>query len=72
MLRILQEWRKIYRRIGANIMEELINELEKKQSEIYTDIEDLIGTEEFANGYEEGYLNAFDLAIMIVKERLHN
>lgn len=53
-------------------MEELINELEKKQSEIYTDIEDLIGTEEFANGYEEGYLNAFDLAIMIVKERLHN
>lgn len=52
-------------------MEELINDLEKKQGEIYTDMEDYEEytewTEEYANGYTDGYVNAFDLAIEIVK-----
>lgn len=45
-------------------MEELINELEKKQSEIWTDIEDSDKTEEYA----EGWYNAFEVAVLIVKE----
>lgn len=49
-------------------MEELIKHLEDKQSEIYTDIEDTEWTEEYANGYLDSWLNAFDLAILIVKE----
>lgn len=54
-------------------MEDLINELEKKQTEIYVDMEDFCYvhdcTQEFANGFEEGYLAAFDLAIQIIKEK---
>lgn len=49
-------------------MEKLIEELERKQTEIYTDIEDLEGTEEYKEGFENGYYNAFNLAIQIVKE----
>jgi hypothetical protein len=49
-------------------MKELINELEKKQTEIYTDIEDSDFTEEYTDGYVDGYYNAFELAILIVKE----
>lgn len=45
-------------------MEELIKELEKKQSEIWVDIEDSDKTEDFA----EGWYDAFNLAILIVKE----
>lgn len=49
-------------------MEKLINELEKKQSEIYADIEDMEATEEFINGFTNGWNSAFDLAILIVQE----
>ena len=49
-------------------MEELIKDLENKRTEIYTDIEDTEWAEEYANGYTDAWLNAFDLAIQIVKE----
>ena len=49
-------------------MEELINELEKKQSEIWTDIEDMESTVEYAQGFSNGWDKAFDIAILIVKE----
>ena len=49
-------------------MEELINELEKKQSEIWTDIEDMESTVEYAEGIANGWDKAFDIAILIVKE----
>lgn len=49
-------------------MEELINELEKKQSEIWADIEDSDKTEEYNNGFAEGWYNAFEVAVLIVKE----
>lgn len=49
-------------------MEELIKELEKKQSEIWTDIEDMESTVEYAEGFANGWDKAFDMAILIVKE----
>ena len=49
-------------------MEALIKELEKKQSEIWTDIEDSDKTEEYNNGFTEGWYNAFEVAVLIVKE----
>lgn len=57
-------------------MEELINELEKKQSEISSDIESAIAdeieldfqNEDFADGYEKGFWQGIEKAIEIVKE----
>lgn len=49
-------------------MEKLIEELEKKKTEIYTDIEDIEWNEKYEKGYVEAWLNAFDIAILIVKE----
>ena len=57
-------------------MEELINDLEKKQSEISTDIECAIADgieldfqyEMFADGYEKGFWQGIEKAIEIVKE----
>lgn len=51
-----------------NDVEKLIELLERKQTEIYTDIEDLEGTEEYQEGFEQGWINAFDIAILIAKE----
>ena len=49
-------------------MEELINDLEKKQSE-YTDIDEIEGfTNEQKDYFTKGWDFAFDLAIQIVKE----
>lgn len=49
-------------------MEEIINELEKKRTEIYTDAEDLDGSEDYVDGYIDAWVNAFEVAIDIVKE----
>lgn len=49
------------------LLKEIIKDLEKKQTEIYTDIEDMEWTEQYANGYTDAWLNAFDLAMEIVK-----
>ena len=63
-------------------MEELkkhiINELEKKQSEISTEVEELISdgidysfqNEQFADGYEKGVYQGIETAILIVNETI--
>ena len=49
-------------------MEELIKHLENKQSEIYVDIEEIEWEQDYADGFVEGWLQAFETAILIVKE----
>jgi hypothetical protein len=50
------------------LIKEIINDLEKKQSEIYCDVEELEGKKQYKEGFEKGYIRAFDLALLIVKE----
>jgi hypothetical protein len=49
-------------------IKELINDLEKKQSEIYSDVEVLEGKEQYKEGFVKGYVRAFGLALLIVRE----
>lgn len=49
-------------------MEKLIKNLEDKQSEIYVDIEEMEWGQDYADGFVEGWLQAFEMAILIVKE----
>ena len=63
-------------------MEELkkhiINELEKKQSEISTEVDEIIANEveiafqneQFAEGYEQGVYQGIETAILIVQETI--
>ena len=61
-------------------IEQIIYQLEKKQSEISTDIECAINdqieldfqNEDFCNGYEKGYYQGIEMAILILKEKSYD
>lgn len=58
-----------YLKTGGDInIYDLISALEKRKNSIYKDMEDMFDTQDYLDGRLDSWVNAFDIAIAMVKE----